>query len=941
MAEVFAVAASVIAVIQISDRVIELCKFYIEALAETPSSLRALLIEISTLKTIFEALQFLERCDHSTPALWMQISAPEGPIEECRRALTELEKLFPPQFAQRGAQNTHLSKRQKLNVAFSTIVWPLKQSQVKEILQRIGNYKAIIQLAVTTESSQDIKDLKASSKEIKRSILSAQRNDLCNWLVLTDPSPLHNRARRLYEPGTGSWMLRTAEWNDWLAGRNGHVWIHGIPGAGKTILASWLIEEAQKHCTQIRSQSSICVYYYCYFGHNQDETMAFLRWVISQLLRHTETVPAIVDNLFKRGGEPSIAELLDSLEMVLRVWSVVYLVIDAIDESNPRQDLLQTIRDLATSPRFMKLQLLITSREYRDIELGMEGITKCVPMSNRLVEQDIRIYVQSAIQSNKRFKRWPKDLHLEVEQAISTQAKGMFRWAVCQLDALQHLRSERSTVRKALAMLPKDLDETYERVFLRIPEEQWSFVRHVFYWLCFYQELDIHWDGFPCMLLLDAARNSTLRSGQSTDDYYYDSERLKELCGCLITLQQVDFEETLVTFAHYTVKEYLDSRRILQGPTSSFSTEMATISPICLDVVFSQAQSVTDGDLVRLKEGNKIFDGDDWSYLAQVFPIHCAFCALNSLRVESLSLEICANETLFSRMKSLLEPSRQYFRRLGECRVAGKSDFELPLGRYAAEHDCTMVWTVVWTESATETEAALLLSLLLIAGDQICPLAMKILGEMDLNILLGRKVVLEMSVTVVEIDEDGGETIIDVNHTFSGSVIEVMAQFANHSFESFCLLLKRYPGYYDPSTTLLHFIGYHGLNALGHYSCNDDHNFDCPVRTLLEAEAEPNLMGYRVTPLQIAVAAWDLEGVQLLLAHGADPDGTGDPKGIVWPRTSPMFKFNGLHGKSALQICRTRECRHLAYNVQTERMSDLEQIERLLLQGRRNLSSAR
>lgn len=171
MAEVFAVAASVIAVIQISDRVIELCKFYIEALAETPSSLRALLIEISTLKTIFEALQFLERCDHSTPALWMQISAPEGPIEECRRALTELEKLFPPQFAQRGAQNTHLSKRQKLNVAFSTIVWPLKQSQVKEILQRIGNYKAIIQLAVTTESSQDIKDLKASSKEIKRSIL--------------------------------------------------------------------------------------------------------------------------------------------------------------------------------------------------------------------------------------------------------------------------------------------------------------------------------------------------------------------------------------------------------------------------------------------------------------------------------------------------------------------------------------------------------------------------------------------------------------------------------------------------------------------------------------------------------------------------------------------------------------------------------------------------
>ncbi|KFY78366.1 hypothetical protein V498_09119, partial [Pseudogymnoascus sp. VKM F-4517 (FW-2822)] len=445
----------------------------------------------------------------------------------------------------------------------------------------------------------DIKEIKASSKQINTMLTLAQRQDVCNWLVLTDPSPLHNRARRLYEPGTGSWMLRTPEWTDWLAGINGYVWIHGIPGAGKTILASWLIEEAQNHCKQAWSKSRICAYYYCYFGHNQDETMSFLRWIISQLLRQAEAVPALVYDLFKRGGEPSIAELLDSLETALQPWGVVYIVIDAIDESNPREDLLESIRDLATSPRFSKIQMLITSREHRDIELGMEGITKSVSMSNSLVEQDIRLYIQSAIQSNMRFKRWPKDLLLEVEEAVSTQAKGMFRWAVCQLDELQHLKSERFIVRDALATLPKDLDVTYERVFLRIPEEERSFVCHIFYWFCFYRELDIHQDGLPYMLLLDAARTSILRTGHSTDNRYYDSERLKELCGCLIVLQQGDSEsDTLITFAHYTVKEYLDSTRILQSPTSSFSTQMSTILPICLDVVFFQAQSVTFSDVV-------------------------------------------------------------------------------------------------------------------------------------------------------------------------------------------------------------------------------------------------------------------------------------------------------------------------------------------------------
>jgi hypothetical protein len=416
---------------------------------------------------------------------------------------------------------------------------------------------------------------------------------------------------------------------------------------------------------------------------------------------------------------------------------------------------------------------------------------------------------------------------------------------VCQLDELQRLKSERSIVRNALATLPKDLDETYERVFLRIPEEEWSFVCHIFYWFCFYRKLDIHRDGLPCMLLLDAARTSTLRTGNSTDNRYYDSESLKELCGCLIALQQWDSEsDTLITFAHYTVKEYLDSTRILQSPTSSFSTQMSTILPICLDVVFFQAQSVTYSDVVRLKQD---------TYLAQIFSLHCAFCALHSMRVKDLSLEICANESLFGLMKSLLKPSGQYFKWLSDC-IVDKDEDELSsaFGHYNDEHEATAVWTVVWEESATDTEAALLLSLLLISGDTICPLTKKVLGEIDLDILLRRKVVLQKRMKVVA-DASGTATV--AYYMFSGSVIEVMSQFVDHSFHSFRFLLNSYPGFYDPSTTLLHFIGPHGVIYRIRKSCYNDYNSDCPVRTLLEAGAEPNPSGYRVTPLQIAVAA--------------------------------------------------------------------------------------
>jgi hypothetical protein len=134
-------------------------------------------------------------------------------------------------------------------------------------------------------------------------------------------------------------------------------------------------------------------YYYCYFGHSQDEAMAFLRWIIAQLSRQAEVVSILVHDLFRRGGEPSIQELLDSLEQLLQFFGRVYIVIDAVDESNPRHDLLEVIHTLVTDPRYSHLQILVTGREYVEIERVTEKISVFVPMSNSLVEQDIRIHV--------------------------------------------------------------------------------------------------------------------------------------------------------------------------------------------------------------------------------------------------------------------------------------------------------------------------------------------------------------------------------------------------------------------------------------------------------------------------------------------------------------------------------------------------------------------
>lgn len=262
-------------------------------------------------------------------------------------------------------------------------------------------------------------------------MLDKERWEICQWLQCTDPSPLHYRHRYTQEPETGKWVLRTEIWNNWLSGKQRSLWIYGIPGAGKSVLASFLIEEVKKHCGEQSELNLDFVYYYCYFGHNQDETAPSLRWLLSQLCRKAQLIPTSAHRSYQLGGEPSVGSLLDGVEDVLsNTFEGVYVLVDALDESTgPREDLLNTLRIIATEARFEKIKLLTTSREYVDIERSMKEHSVAGSMANQFVEEDIRIYVRSAFKSNPRLKRWPDDILDEVEIALTKGASGMYVFA--------------------------------------------------------------------------------------------------------------------------------------------------------------------------------------------------------------------------------------------------------------------------------------------------------------------------------------------------------------------------------------------------------------------------------------------------------------------------------------------------------------------------------
>jgi len=214
------------------------------------------------------------------------------------------------------------------------------------------------------------------------------------------------------------------QWKLWLEGSESarFLWIHGIPGAGKTILASFLIRLCQDHCVATANDTA-CVYYYCSYQNNQDEALPLLRWVVGQLCRNTGQIPKGIHDIHHLSQQPDMDLLLDALDILLSGMKTVYIVVDAVDESMPRADLLELIERLVTDVRFQKVQVLATSRNYFDIETVLSRLSTSISMSNDEVDKDIRVYAKAEI--DRKCSSWGPELKSEVLEALVLGAKGM------------------------------------------------------------------------------------------------------------------------------------------------------------------------------------------------------------------------------------------------------------------------------------------------------------------------------------------------------------------------------------------------------------------------------------------------------------------------------------------------------------------------------------
>ncbi|KAH6986487.1 hypothetical protein BKA56DRAFT_546285 [Ilyonectria sp. MPI-CAGE-AT-0026] len=563
MTEALGLVASIIAVVQASDAIIKICKGYIDSVNDYPSDLRRVLLEVSSLKGIFDNLEFLHDTDVESSLILTNIGAKDGPIEGCRRVIADLRRQFPTSENNVEPSTEEPSrKRRKIKDALGRLAWPLKQTKVLGLLNELSQYKSTITTAFSAELVHHVKQMNVRVQRISEAIDAESKRNFGAWLSHTNPSSNHNSACSQYEPGTCRWVLDLPQWKQWLSQDLRCLWIHGIPGAGKTVLFSQLVEAIQSHIRTATQSRLGHVYYYCHHSRNQDELVPFLCWVLWQLSSQADAVPEGIYATYRNGLQPSTPQLLEAIGEMLTCFDAAFIFLDAIDESQPRDLLLKTISDLLGNDRFSKLQLLATSREYFDIQNTMRALPNSCPisMANESLRSDIEIYVMRVLTEDKPFRLWSSDLRAEARNSLLRGAKGMFRWVICQVDLFRRMRLvPRTAILDALRSLPETLDETYERIFSLIPEADRVYLRSALHWIIFLGHWNFDWPlGFHS---LSSLAELVLPHWERCDiDETRWEETLLDICGCLIRRTSNDKGLDAIYLAHYTVREFLESR---------------------------------------------------------------------------------------------------------------------------------------------------------------------------------------------------------------------------------------------------------------------------------------------------------------------------------------------------------------------------------------------
>ena len=449
--------------------------------------------------------------------------------------------------------------------------------------------------------------------EFRKASENARQEELktrcTKWLEPFDVQTLHQRNSMTRVAGTCDWIASHNLYLEWsqqeeVAVESRKLFITGIPGCGKSILASSIVDRMQ--------ENHYCVLFFAFSnceGRRQDSE-SLIRTLLSQLLTKLAK-PSIIDRVqrLRSADRPPSSELWKCFQDILiAIDAAVYCIVDSVDEclEFDRSVFKPIVRAMEECPR---LRLLLLGRPATLQDLGDSSIQNLIELDANLLRDDIALFVSKSIARSKVLST--SRLRGQISADIKAKSDGTFLWAHFMLEDLEKSSSVKE-IEQRLENLPQGLEQAYDLIFRRLGKSLDRFEAELVKVILGLMVVAYRPLSFDELRYANAFRVRSQRlASESLVDFLLllPCQRVVEMCGGLIFA-----DNSRLHLTHSSVKDYLSRPEAqwtddMDNDGKRFSIDLSQthglLGSICLDCINSESENDSISLDVEINDNEK------------------------------------------------------------------------------------------------------------------------------------------------------------------------------------------------------------------------------------------------------------------------------------------------------------------------------------------------
>jgi Cdc6-like AAA superfamily ATPase len=441
MPDPLSIAASVAGLVAISETIFHSVISYGKQVKHAPIEVSRLAMRISELSGVLHSLRLLvTQFSVEKAKTLLKVET----IRECQALLDQIRERLAAMEQTKGK-----GTKDAIKYAIKRLTWPFTLPETEKLVSRVEQFKSDFNFALTRENTAAIFDVQNSQHTMGRDIQEIRgelnrRQEIENRVLMDQKSKkvldfydkatsaaIHDISRKLRHPGTGFWFTKGKIFAEWLTSTNENLWLYGIPGAGKTVLASSLIETTLDNA----KDNQAVAYFYCDYRDSAKQNMAkILGSLIAQISLQRDQAFDILHNHYenftnggKKDSDPDVDDLIPLISLLIATFSQTSIIIDGLDECEDNvadvlDSWLRVVKECQGA-----LRTIVLSREDHVIRkrLTQENFHA---VAIEAQTGDLRLYVASEIEKRCRTGKLyldDADIKADIMEQLVEKAHGM------------------------------------------------------------------------------------------------------------------------------------------------------------------------------------------------------------------------------------------------------------------------------------------------------------------------------------------------------------------------------------------------------------------------------------------------------------------------------------------------------------------------------------